>query len=68
MLPTSPVLAEEQPSKHMKNYSNTASQKVKDSSPETKLKVMEYCGITDREFKIAHEETQQAARKFRKAV
>ena len=46
----------------MKNHSNTIPQKENDSSPETKLKVMKYCNLTDREFKIAilkvHKEIQ----------
>lgn len=37
----------------MKNRSNTVAQKENDSLPETKLKVLEYCGLTDREFKTA---------------
>ena len=45
----------------MKNCSNTESQKRNDSSPETKLKVMEYCNLTDREFNIA------VMKKFNKA-
>ena len=36
----------------MKNHSNTVSQKEDEYSSETKLKVMEYCDVTDREFKI----------------
>ena len=35
----------------MKKHSNTVSEKENDSSPETKLKVTEDCGLTDREFK-----------------
>ena len=36
----------------MKNHSNTTPQKENDKSPETKLKVTEYCDFTDRELKI----------------
>ena len=35
------------------HHSNTVPQRENDRSPETKLKVMEYCNLTDREFKIA---------------
>ena len=35
------------------SHGNTISQKEKNSSPETKLKVMEDCDLTDREFKIS---------------
>ena len=35
------------------NHSNSTPQKENDNSPETKLKVMEYCDLIDREFKIA---------------
>lgn len=37
----------------MSNHGNTISQKWNDSSPETKLKVMEDYDLNDREFKIA---------------
>ena len=40
-------------SRTMKKHSNTVPQKENDNSPETKFKVMEYCYLTDREFKIA---------------
>ena len=36
----------------MKSHSNTIPQKENDNSPKAKLKVMEYCNLTDREFKI----------------
>ena len=53
----------------MKNHSNTVSQKEDEYSSETKLKVMEYCDVTDREFKIVViKKTQLAVRKLRKAV
>lgn len=35
----------------MKSYSNTVSEKENDNAPETK--VLEYCYLTDREFKVA---------------
>ena len=39
----------------MKNHSNTVTHThtQNDNSSETKLKVREYCNLTDREFKIA---------------
>lgn len=37
----------------IKNHSNPVPQKENGNSPETKLKVMEYCNLTGREFKIA---------------
>ena len=37
----------------MKKHSNTVPQKENDNSPEIKLKVTEYCNLTDREFKIS---------------
>ena len=36
----------------MKNQSNTVLQKENDNFPETKLKVMGYCNVADRELKI----------------
>ena len=36
----------------MKNYSDTAEQEQKDSSPETKLEVTEDYNLMNREFKI----------------
>lgn len=36
----------------LKNYGNKVSQKENDTCPETKLKVLEDCDLTDREFKI----------------
>ena len=36
----------------MKSQSNTMPRKENDSSPEAKLKVKEYCNLTDKEFKI----------------
>ena len=36
----------------MKNHSNTVSQQEKDNSPDTKLKITEYCSVTDMEFEI----------------
>ena len=52
MFITSSALAENNSSSTMKNHSNTVSQKEDEYSSETKLKVMEYCDVTDREFKI----------------
>ena len=37
----------------MKNLGHTEPQEENDNSPETKLKVMKDCDLTDREFKIA---------------
>ena len=37
----------------MKNHSNNISQIENDSSPETKLNIIEYCNHTGREFKVA---------------
>ena len=45
--------AEEQPIKYHEKPCKIVSQKENDNSPETILKVMEYCNLTDREFKIA---------------
>ena len=53
MLGTSNALAEEQLIKHDEKHNDTVSQKENDNSPETKLKVMKYCHLTDGEFKIA---------------
>lgn len=39
-------------SRAMKNHGDNVSQKINDRSPQTKLKVTEYCDFTDREFKI----------------
>lgn len=36
----------------MKNHSNTVSQQENDNFPDTKLKIIEYCSVTDTEFKI----------------
>lgn len=36
----------------LKNYGNKVPQKENDNCPETKLKVLEDCDLTDREFKI----------------
>ena len=36
----------------MKNHSNTVSQNENDDYPETKLKITEYCNLTNREFKV----------------
>ena len=48
-----------------KNHSNIVPQKENDNSPETKLKVMEYYDLTDREFKKAvmkkHNELQASS-------
>lgn len=37
----------------MKNQGNIVSQKENDSSPATELKGVEYCGLTDNDFRIA---------------
>ena len=37
----------------IKNYSNNIPQIENDSSPETKLNVIEYCSHTGREFRVA---------------
>ena len=53
MFATSYSPAEEQFIKyHVKSW-NTVSQKENNNSPEAILKVIEYCDITDREFKMA---------------
>ena len=36
----------------MKNHSNTVPQKETGNSPQTKLTVMKYCDLTEKEFKI----------------
>ena len=52
MFSVSNVIAEENSLSTMKNHSYTEPQKG-NNSPQTKLKVMEYCDLTDSEFKIA---------------
>ena len=56
---------------HLKNHSNTLSQKDNDNSPVTKLKVTEYCELTGKRIQNSlHEESQKATKKEqnRKAV
>lgn len=53
MFSTSNALTEEKSIKYHEQPGNTISQKWNDSSPETKLKVMEDYDLNDREFKIA---------------
>lgn len=60
--------AEKEHIKTMKNHSNTVSQNENDDYPETKLKVTEYCNLTDREFKIPVMNKQGATKKLIKAV
>lgn len=56
MFATSNALQQEQrknSSSTIKNHSNTVSEKENGNFPETKLKVTEYCDLTDRKLKIA---------------
>ena len=61
-------ISEEQLIKHHEKPEQYGITKVNDSSPETKLKIKQYCNLTDRIQNSCPKEIQQATRKLRKVV
>lgn len=65
---TSNVKTQKKPIRDKKNQENMASWKTKNSHPVTKLKNMQFCDLTNKEFKIAVLKKQWAARKQKKTI